>query len=146
MDIALTHPLPANARLISQQFGENPDYYAQWQLAGHNGIDFAVPEGTPVAAAHTGRCWLANDPRGYGQHIVLASDDGRYQTLYAHLSGFIATPSEHVQAGQVIGVSGDTGNSTGPHLHFGVKIPGANPPYRDWVDPSPYLPIDQIAA
>lgn len=87
---------------------------------GHSGTDWALETGTPVLAAADGivrgRAQLST---GYGWRIVLEHAGG-YYTLYAHLSGFNVVVGQPVKAGDVIGWSGNTGNSTGPHLHFGV--------------------------
>lgn len=133
--IRLRHPVPG-AR-ISQRFGENPGWYAQWGLAGHNGLDFAVPIGTPVRAAHDGQ--VTNRAEGpYGVHTTL--EGATLRTLYGHLDTAVLTTGEWVAEGAVLGTSGNTGNSTGPHLHLGLQIRGQpNPAYGDWVDPYPYL-------
>jgi hypothetical protein len=132
----LLHPIPG-AR-ISQRFGENPAMYAQYNLAGHEGVDFAVPVGTPVRAAHDGVVRSAQGPT-YGIQAWIEGDG--ITTLYAHLSGVLKHGA--VRAGEVIGLSGNTGRSTGPHLHFGVRIEAIrNSGYKDWLDPLPYLVED----
>ena len=91
---------------------------------GHSGIDYRVPIGTPVRAADSGV--ISSTPRlnrSYGWHIVQALTGG-LRAIYAHLSGFSVRPGQAVSAGQVIGRSGNTGNSTGPHLHFEVTGAG----------------------
>ncbi len=104
----------------------------------HTGIDIGVGMGTPIAAAADGVVVLAGTnvvdgrPVGYGTYVVIAHGGGLY-TLYAHLSQLGVTAGERVRAGEVIGLSGSTGNSTGPHLHFEVRR-GTDP-----VDPAPYL-------
>ncbi len=92
---------------------------------GHTGIDFRCPHGTDVKAAKGGTVIaLANDGTGYGKYIIIDHGklDGLYHvyTLYAHLSTFIVSYG-YVTEGQVIAKSGNTGNSTGPHLHFEVR-------------------------
>jgi murein DD-endopeptidase MepM/ murein hydrolase activator NlpD len=88
--------------------------------ATHFGVDLAVPEGTSVFAANSGtvifRGW---NNTGYGNLIVLSH--GPYMTLYGHLSGFNVACGQTVAAGQIIAFSGNTGASTGPHLHFEVR-------------------------
>ena len=137
MDATLARPLPSGVGRVTQQFGANPAMYARFDMAGHNGIDYGVKVGTPVLAAHEGIVSLRNDPPGYGLYIRVIN--GYRITIYAHLSKTIATDGERVVPGQTIGLSGNTGNSTGAHLHFGVKFKnGVNPAYRDWVDPVPF--------
>jgi murein DD-endopeptidase MepM/ murein hydrolase activator NlpD len=105
----------------------------------HTGLDVGVGLGTPISAAADGVVVLAGTNVvggavvGYGTYVVIAHGGGLY-TLYGHLSRLGVAAGDHVRAGQVIGLSGSTGNSTGPHLHFEVRQ-GSEP-----VDPTPYLP------
>lgn len=106
---------------LTQGFGENPSVYAQFGIPGHNGIDWSLSQGTPVLAVDAGKVIAkTEDKPGFGQYIKLQHSWG--QTLYAHLSGFKIKKNQNVQAGQVIGLSGNTGFSTGPHLHFGMRV------------------------
>ncbi len=84
----------------------------------HYGTDLAAPTGTPVVAAKSGRVDIASFLGGYGLTVVVHHEDGREQSLYAHLSEIFVRPGEQVNQGEVIGRVGSTGNSTGPHLHF----------------------------
>jgi murein DD-endopeptidase MepM/ murein hydrolase activator NlpD len=100
----------------------------------HNGWDIANPEGTPVLAVDDGQIKFAGwSDQGYGNMVVI--DHGGYQTLYAH---FRDAPSvsegQSVSAGTVIGYMGNTGFSTGPHLHFEIRHGS------DLVDPGPHIP------
>jgi murein DD-endopeptidase MepM/ murein hydrolase activator NlpD len=100
----------------------------------HKGLDIAAAQGTPVRAVAAGTVKFAGwNNQGYGNLVVI--DHGGYQTLYAHLSG---TPSvsvgQSVSAGTVVGAMGSTGFSTGPHLHFEIRLG------HDVVDPAPFLP------
>jgi murein DD-endopeptidase MepM/ murein hydrolase activator NlpD len=132
----LQRPLPPGNGTVSQGFGENPEMYKRWKLAGHNGIDYACPVGVPVLAAHEGHVALINDPAGYGLAVRLTGE--HIITLYAHLDSIAVAADQVLETGMVIGRSGNTGNSTGPHLHFGVQwVHGVNPAYRGWVDPLP---------
>jgi hypothetical protein len=119
---------------ISQEFGANPAAYAPYGLPGHEGIDYAVPEGTPIHAAHDGTATRSTGST-YGIQVWVTGD--RYTTVYAHLSQ--AHPNGRVRAGDIIGYSGNTGHSTGPHLHFGVKVAGQKSAYKDWLNPADYL-------
>ena len=120
MNLTLLRPVQGGR--VSQWFGGNPAMYVRFGLPGHNGIDYAVPVGTPVTAAHDG--WLEVppvDPDGYGRYVIVRGQ-GLY-TLYAHLSDVPGLqPGAFVHAGNRIGYSGTTGNSTGPHLHFGLRL------------------------
>jgi hypothetical protein len=120
----ITLDVPLKSWVVTQRFGDNYDKYMEkWGIPGHNGIDFGVDVGTPVYAARGGTVRLiANDPDGYGKYVRLAHEDG-VETYYGHLTD-IAQLGAVVAAGDVIGWSGNTGWSTGPHLHFGVKVNG----------------------
>ena len=126
---------------ITQVFGEHPDWYAAWGLSGHEGLDYSATVGTHVKAAHAGTVTRGSDPTGYGLYIAIEGPEVR--TMYAHLSQQIAVGS--VAAGDVIGLSGNTGNSTGPHLHFGVrpKPTAWGNGYKGYVDPEPWLAEQQ---
>jgi murein DD-endopeptidase MepM/ murein hydrolase activator NlpD len=98
----------------------------------HTGIDFAVGYGTPIRAADSGMVIYATWMSGYGNVIII--DHGRgISTLYAHQSSLAAGSGALVSRGQVVGYVGSTGFSTGPHLHFEVRVNG------DPVDPMGYL-------
>jgi murein DD-endopeptidase MepM/ murein hydrolase activator NlpD len=91
---------------------------------GHPGFDLATPAGSPVHAADTGLVVFAGwSGLGYGNVILIDHGNG-YQTLYAHLSQVSVYCGAKVEKGKLIGLSGNTGNSTGPHLHFEVRVPG----------------------
>lgn len=90
----------------------------------HEGIDIAVPEGTAVRAAQSGTVILAAYTGGYGNYICIDHGSG-LSTCYAHLSSYAVSSGSSVSQGSVIAGSGNTGSSTGPHLHFEVRINGA---------------------
>ena len=90
----------------------------------HTGLDIAVPTGTPVYAAAGGTVTKAGWQGGYGYLVVIDHGNG-YQTYYAHNSSLCVSVGQSVSMGQNIAYSGSTGNSTGPHLHFEVRINGA---------------------
>lgn len=90
----------------------------------HEGIDIAVAEGTPIRAAKGGTVIMASYNGGYGNYTCIDHGSG-LSTCYAHQSAFAASSGQSVNQGQVIGYSGNTGSSTGPHLHFEVRINGA---------------------
>jgi len=89
----------------------------------HKGIDFAVPDGTPVMAAGSGTVQIAGKVNGYGNFVLLNNGNG-YSTAYGHLSRFAAGihKGSRVRQGQVIAYSGHTGLATGPHLHYEIRI------------------------
>lgn len=87
---------------------------------GHNGIDFGVIVGTPIKATMDGKVTYAGwNNQGYGNLVIV--ENGAYKTYYAHLSSIPVSVGEAVAAGTTIGLSGNTGNSTGPHLHYEVR-------------------------
>lgn len=97
-------------------------------IHGYNGVDLAAPIGTNILAAAGGQVIIAANGwnGGYGNYIVLKHPNGT-QTVYGHLSGILVSPGQSVAQGQVIGFLGNTGRSTGPHLHFEVR--GATNPF-----------------
>lgn len=100
----------------------------------HNGIDIDVPVGTMVRVAAPGTVsQIYDDPEGYGTAVVLQHADG-YLTIYGHISSVLVSKGQFVEVGQPIAESGNTGLSTGPHLHFEIRN-GEFP-----VDPQRYLP------
>lgn len=124
---------------ITQLFGEHAIDYSRWGYAGHNGIDFGVSTGTPVKAAADGAVYrVAYETGGYGNYVVI-DHGGGFLTYYAHLYSQRVKAGGPVEAGDVIGYSGSTGATTGPHLHFGLKGPGGLPGYKGYLDPGPYL-------
>ena len=99
----------------------------------HEGVDFDAPYNAPVWAAHSGVVETATYSKGFGRYIVINHGDG-FTTLYAHLNSREVRSGEKVQQGQLIGEVGSSGLSTGPHLHFEVRV---NNVIRD---PKNYLP------
>ncbi len=99
----------------------------------HNGIDLAGPIGMPVRAARAGRVVHVESQMGNYGKFVIVRHDGGYQTLYAHLDSFSVRVGQNVNQGQQIGTLGNTGRSTGPHVHFSVIRNGS------FVDPMRYL-------
>ncbi len=114
--------------VITQYFGNTPFATANSQVyngRGHNGIDFGIPIGTKILAAQdgvvlgTGNTDTACSGASYGKWVFIRHPNG-LSSLYAHLSSFIAKAGDTVKKGDVIALSGNTGYSTGPHLHFTV--------------------------
>jgi len=87
----------------------------------HSGIDLSAERGTPVVASGSGLAAVRGDAGGYGTHVILRHGAG-VRTLYAHLDAALVADGEAVALGQIIGRLGSTGTSTGPHLHFEVRV------------------------
>ncbi|MGJ5898223.1 peptidase M23 [Streptomyces sp. V2] len=122
---------PVESYRLSASFGSGG---ARWAHR-HTGQDFAVPIGTPVRAVGAGRVVRVACGDGFGVQLVI-SHPGGYYTQYAHLASVAVDPGERVTAGQRIGQTGTTGNSTGPHLHFEVRV---TPDMGSAVNPVPWL-------
>ncbi|MFD5592844.1 peptidoglycan DD-metalloendopeptidase family protein [Streptomyces griseorubiginosus] len=116
---------------LSAGFGSGGSRWAN----GHTGQDFAVPIGTPVRAVGAGRVVKVSCGGPFGIEIVIEHPGG-YYTQYAHLAAVTVDQGEAVAPGQWIGQSGTSGNSTGPHLHFEVRV---TPETGSAVDPVPWL-------
>ncbi|MCC5033740.1 transglycosylase family protein [Streptomyces sp. WAC 00631] len=108
---------------------------SSWSSGYHTGVDFPVATGTSVRAVAAGQVVSAGWAGAYGYQVVLRHSDGRY-SQYAHLSQLSVRAGQQVPAGQQLGRSGSTGNSTGPHLHFEVRT---GPGYGSDIDPLAYL-------
>ena len=111
-----------DSQRLTQGFGEHPEVYrARFGLPGHNGIDWGLPTGTPILAVDTGKVIVRHtSATGFGRYIKLQHSWG--QSLYAHLDEFRVEVGDEVERGQMVGLSGNSGFSTGPHLHFGMRI------------------------
>jgi murein DD-endopeptidase MepM/ murein hydrolase activator NlpD len=135
----LTVPAPVLSQPIFlwPAHGQITTYFRQvgWTSPrGHAGIDIAAPLGAPIAAASTGRVVLATHAGGpYGTMVIIDHGDG-LRTVYGHLSELDVDVGEPVDRGQLVGLCGSTGFSTGPHLHFEVRQEG------ELRDPLSYLP------
>lgn len=128
----------------TQAFGENPEDYKPYGFeGGHEGVDYGAEEGTPVVAAaggtviHAGESDAAN--ANYGNYVVIRHADGK-ETWYAHLSGWDVSVGDKVKAGDLLGEVGNTGRSTGAHLHFAIKDPAqADNGQKGFIDPEAYM-------
>ncbi|MBM3241637.1 M23 family metallopeptidase [Candidatus Poribacteria bacterium] len=98
----------------------------------HHGIDLRAKEGTRIYAAQAGKVIFVGWLGGYGRLVVIKHDD-KYTTRYGHLAKITVRSGQKVKSGTVIGLSGDTGYSTGPHLHFEVRCKGKS------IDPAKYV-------
>ncbi|MFF9281215.1 M23 family metallopeptidase [Streptomyces griseosporeus] len=108
---------------------------SMWSSGYHTGVDFVVPTGTSLKAVAAGTVVSAGWGGAYGNQVVIKLNDG-YYAQYAHLSQLSVSAGQTVTAGQQIGLSGATGNVTGPHLHFEIRT---TPDYGSDVDPVAYL-------
>ena len=123
---------PSNARYITDKFG-----YRDSPTAGastdHKGVDIGAPYYSDVFAAQSGTVIQAGWNGGYGYCVTIAHPQG-VATLYAHLDDYFVSVGQSVSRGQVIAECGSTGISTGPHIHYEVRVNGVQ------IDPLPYLP------
>jgi murein DD-endopeptidase MepM/ murein hydrolase activator NlpD len=131
---AYRYPLDGNPYL-TQGFGATDFAKSSgWYKTGeHPGVDWSVPVGTSVYAATPGEVLQAAMDNAWGNTVLVKTPDG-YQVRYAHLSDLDVNPGDILTAGQLLGLSGDTGLSTNPHLHFGVQDPSGS-----WIDPLAWL-------
>lgn len=128
-DGELCWPLPGHT-YISCNFGDD-DAYGN---SGHRGTDIPAPEGTPILAAHSGTVIISGWNNSYGNQVLLDNGAG-LSTRYAHMTAAAVSAGETVTAGQVIGYVGNTGDSTGFHLHFEVMQNGVRVNPLDAVTP-----------
>lgn len=133
----LNHPVPEPVR-ITQPFGYDPSYPGNSQHF-HVGQDYGVVTGTPVTCWMDGTVYAAGWNGGYGNCVqvkVKGNDGNDYIFLYGHLSEINVSAGQTISAGKVVGKSGNTGFSTGPHLHWGVGAYKTVLMY--WVDPEKF--------
>lgn len=122
---------------ISSPFGYRVDPVTGIAGEFHKGIDFASPTGTPILSAQSGkvvRVVRSGWGGGYGHHVVIQTPDEKYN-MYAHMSTVSVSDGQQVSQGQQIGAVGDTGDSTGPHLHFEVMLTF----FGERIDPMPFF-------
>jgi murein DD-endopeptidase MepM/ murein hydrolase activator NlpD len=138
---------PCRYEAISSRFDPNRMHPVVHRRMPHEGIDLVAPTGTPVYAIADGTIAFHGEKGPNGQLVVI-EHAGSMMTYYAHLSGYAPglRDGTSVRRGQLVGYVGDTGRSTGPHLHFGIKVKG------EFVDPESYIrsrrgqpvPADQL--
>ncbi len=120
---------------LTDSFGGRHNPFGGYSFEFHTGQDIATASGTPVAAAANGTVTFAGWQNGYGQIVVVDHGDG-LTTRYGHLSHIDVTVGQNLTRGDLLGNVGSTGRSTGPHLHYEVRIDD------EPVDPMQYLPHD----
>lgn len=132
---------------VTQLFGENGQFYQQFGMQGHNGLDLALPYGTEVLATADGVVAQVGDGETtmYGVYVRIVHLWG--ESLYAQLDSALVSPGQPVERGQAIALSGNSGFSSGPHLHFGLRVSPFNrqDEWGGFADPLLYLPPDRIA-
>ena len=118
---------------VTSEFGGRIDPFTG-KRKGHTGMDLAVPTGTPIRAALSGTVTASQyNAGGYGYYVMIDHGNG-LATLYGHCSQLLARVGQTVEVGDIVALSGSTGRSTGPHLHFEVRVNGER------TDPRRYLP------
>ncbi len=127
---------PVKSYQLSASYAANGGMWA----SKHSGQDYAVPTGTPVVAVHGGTVVKAGgngagDGPAYGNAVVIKHSNGKY-SQYAHLSSVNVQAGQVVKTGQKIALSGNTGNSSGPHLHFEIRT---TPNYGTAINPATFL-------
>lgn len=100
----------------------------------HTGIDIAMPEGTTLRSIADGIVYAIRDygDKNIGKGVIIQAEDGNFY-IYGHMSKITVEKDQHISAGDMIGMSGNTGHSTGPHLHFAIQRPDGS-----FIDPTPY--------
>ena len=129
--VAIPSRKPVDAFKLTSQYGFRADPFAG-RRARHKGVDMAGPIGTPIYATADGIVGRAQWVGGYGKYVEL-NHGGEIQTRYGHMSQILVEPNQRVTKGQVIGLMGSTGRSTGSHLHYEVRIAGNS------VNPMPFI-------
>jgi murein DD-endopeptidase MepM/ murein hydrolase activator NlpD len=142
IDVAVPSRMPLAGMTLTSSYGmrTHPVLGGRRQ---HNGVDLAAPTGTPVYATADGRIGRAELFSSYGNYVQI-EHGGQLQTRYAHLSSYTVQAGQMVRRGDLIGYVGSTGRSTGPHLHYEVRVAG------EAVDPTPYMTaqfagLDEVA-
>ena len=114
---------PIKTGRTTSGFGTRKDPFNENRSQFHRGVDIACPIGTNIYSARAGRVLFAGYADGYGKLVILEHEHG-YTTYYGHLSRFTVKAGDRVGAGQNIALSGNTGRTTGPHLHFEIRRNG----------------------
>ena len=130
-------------KCLSQGFGSNPEMYKPFGIIAHNGIDFGYEDVTPVYSSHDG---VANTGEDSNKGLGVTVTDSEKKTIYWHFKSFSVRNGQTVKTGDLLGYGDSTGFSTGPHLHYGLKLldSSGNVLNRDngydgAIDPTPFL-------
>lgn len=129
--VSIPSLMPVDAVRMSSTFGER-EHPILGGRRQHKGVDLAAPTGTPIYATANGRVEMAQWYSGYGLYVAI-EHGGRIETRYGHMSQLNVAAGQYVTKGDVIGFVGSTGRSTGPHLHYEVRVDG------EAVNPLPYM-------
>lgn len=132
--VAVPSRMPVDGVTLTSGYGMR-NHPILRQRRKHNGVDLAAPRGTPVYATADGLVGMAQYYSSYGNYVQI-EHGGAMQTRYAHLSSYTVSEGDNVSKGDLIGYVGSTGRSTGPHLHYEVRVEGAP------VNPIPYMMAD----
>ncbi len=137
---------------VTQKFGENPDYYRQFGINGHDGLDWACPEGTPIVAAESGRVIQISPPRDFGNFVAIWHPAAHLISWYCHLQSSSVALGSVVSKRQRIGLSNNTGNSRGTHLHFALsqtdndgQIINKGNKFAGFINPLPFFQNDLVS-
>ena len=128
---------PANVEMLTSSFGYRRDPFTG-AAAMHSGLDFRGPVGAPIYSAAKGRVIFVGRKAGYGNLVEIGHGNGLV-TRYAHMSRFASRVGQSVEAGDVIGAIGSTGRSTGPHLHFEVRVNDRAVNPRPFLEAAPHV-------
>lgn len=131
MKVSIPSRMPVEGVTLTSDYGMRTHPVLGGRRA-HKGVDLAGPVGTPVYATADGVVSMAQWFSSYGKYVQI-EHGAELQTRYAHLSNYVVAPGETVTKGELIGHIGTTGRSTGPHLHYEVRVAG------DAVNPIPYM-------
>ncbi len=135
--ISSTFGMPIRHARLTSHFSHRRYHPILKRYRPHHGTDFGAKRGTPLLAVNTGKVSFAGRMGGYGK-VVKIKHAGGYESLYAHQSRIRVKRGQYVKKGQIIGYVGNTGRSTGPHLHFGLMR------YGRWIDPMRVLRKESI--
>lgn len=121
---------PVDGGVVTSGIGWRPDPFGTGRMVYHNGYDIAVPLGTKVYAVEAGTVYYAGTYRGYGEMVAVDHGNG-YVTIYGHNSKVLVKVGDKVDSDTVLALSGSTGRSTGPHVHYELRhIAGYQKPQR----------------
>lgn len=128
---------PTKNYWVSSYFGGRVDpFTGKWDYS-HNGVDLAAPKNTPIYATRAGLVTFAGYQDGGAGNYIWINHGDDYRTIYMHMTRYIVSMGQHVEAGEVVGYVGTTGRSTGYHLHFGIY----NATLKIYVDPLDYIKV-----